>query len=80
MAHELPRIAVDPDSEIAQLIRVAHAAKGPVLIHIGEATYRLQIEDVEHRAPDDGTVAASVEGIRRAAGSWQDVDAEAFKE
>jgi uncharacterized protein (DUF433 family) len=74
---------------------VAHLANNPDLADLFAAYPDLTIEDVKaclayayhavERVSDEGTapspedVARSREGIREAAGSWKDVDTEAFK-
>jgi uncharacterized protein (DUF433 family) len=74
---------------------VAHLANNPDLTDLFTAYPDLTIEDVKaclayayhavERVGDEGTVpspedvARSREGIRKAAGSWKDIDTEAFK-
>lgn len=45
----------------------------------GDAVYRLDIGSIPGRHPAEDAVTRSIAGIRAAAGSWQDIDVEAFK-
>lgn len=84
-------ITVDPNSELGALLREA-AGGSPLLVDTGEATYSLTVAiaprtDAPISAPSvdplagptQEQVARSIEGIRKAAGSWRDVDADEFK-
>ncbi len=78
MSKEMKRIRVTPDGELARVL--TEAAVAPVLIERDGELYRL------NRVGKDGSEdifaqydpLASVAGIRAAAGSWEDVDMEAF--
>ncbi|MGH2458373.1 MAG: hypothetical protein ACRDIY_05845 [Chloroflexota bacterium] len=75
MARELKTVKVSEGSEIANLLDRASAE--PLLLESRGSLNRLT------REPDniwaDYDPRAALEGIRKAAGSWKGVDAEAFK-
>ncbi len=74
--HATPKkIIVHPNSEVARLLD--EAAEQPLLLEKDGVQYRLDREGTAIRADYDPEVAR--EGIRKAAGSWKDIDAEAFK-
>jgi hypothetical protein len=74
---------VAPDSETARLIKAAAASAEPIRVDTGEAVYRVaadaeRAEDLP--VPSAENVAASIAGIKAAAGSWIGlVDAEELK-
>lgn len=79
------RLRVLPDSELSSLLHDALVSGEPVLVDTGETIYRLGIESAATATPTGHSpTAESVErsrrGIREAAGSWGDIDAEAFKQ
>ena len=83
MANDVKHITIHiaPDSELALRLKEAEQAGAPLIIDTAEAIYHLSIgqtEPAEH-LPTAATTAQSAEGIRQAAGSWKDVDVEAFK-
>lgn len=75
MATEPKRIAVDPTSDLARLLD--EAAGSSLLLEKDGVIFRITTESPRRRADYDprDTVAA----MRAAAGSWKDIDAEAFK-
>ncbi len=75
MHAEPKRITVKPDSELARLLD--EAADRPLLLEKDGVQYRLDREGTDIRAAYDPEVAR--DGIRKAAGSWKAMDAEAFK-
>jgi hypothetical protein len=89
MATTADRIVVAPDSEVAQLVKRASAARVPLEVDTGDGLYRVQVwPTLDHEQPTPGPdgrptpeqVESSREGIRKAAGGWVGlVDAEAFK-
>ena len=79
MAREPRKIKVTPGSELANLLEEAGAL--PLLIEKDGELYRL--ERMEKEPKDifaNYDPKAAIEGIRKAAGSWKDIDTEAFKE
>lgn len=78
MAGESRVVTLPPDSDLAHRIRDAVRSGESVVVSTGDAVYSLAIHLV-----DDGEAALdaarSTEGILKAAGTWQDLDAEAFK-
>ena len=79
MAREPRKIKVTPGSELANLLEEAGAL--PLLIEKDGELYRLDLmkkepEDIFARYDPDAAMA----GIKEAAGSWKDIDPEAFKE
>jgi hypothetical protein len=74
---------VPPDSETARLLRDAAASAEPIRVDTGETVYRVAAEtEAAARLPilTAQEVAASIEGIKAAAGSWVGlVDAEELK-
>lgn len=79
-AREPKRIRISPDGELALLIKDALSAGEPILIDTGETVFSIgTITTKVSRRPSPEEVARSREGILKAAGSWKDVDAEAFK-
>jgi hypothetical protein len=77
-------LRVPPDSELSHLLHDALASGSPVTVDTGDVIYKLGVE-AALRAPavDQRPTAEAAErsrsGIRQAAGSWADVDADAFK-
>ncbi len=78
MAHEPTKtIKVTADSELGKL--VDEAARHPVLLEKNGEVFLLERMEQEENTPSPDDVAKSREGIRKAAGSWKDIDTEAFK-
>ncbi len=71
-------LRVPPDSELSHLLHDAVASGELVTIDTGEAVYRVGVESTRRR-PAAEEIERSRAGIREAAGSWRDIDAEAFK-
>jgi len=74
---------VTPDGETARLLREAAASHAPIRVDTGERVYHVAA-DAETPAylpsPTPDEVAASIEGIKQAAGGWVGlVDAEGLK-
>lgn len=79
MSNEIKTIHVAPDSELARLL--SEVAGIPVLLEKDGELYRLNRVEL---AKSDDLFAnydpqAAIAGIQTAAGSWKDVDVEAFK-
>ncbi len=78
MAHEpLKKIKVAADSELGKL--VDKARRHPVLLEKDGAVFLLEQMGQEGKTPTAADVTRSKEGILQAAGSWKDIDTEAFK-
>ena len=89
MVSEPKTVEVEPGSELDRLLD--EAAKAPLRLVRNGARFRLVPEDGdewagpdlglarEGRSPSAEQVARSIAGIRKAAGSWKDVDVEALK-
>lgn len=77
MAKEPRKIKVTPGSELANLL--AETGAMPLLIEKDGELYRLDRMKKEHVAPTPEQVTHSREGILKSAGSWKDIDTEAFK-
>ena len=84
----LPKtLHVPPDSELSRALGEAATTGDPVLIDTGETLFTIVVEaplQKDHSVasrdrPSPERVARSIEGIRQAAGSWAEIDAEAFK-
>ena len=75
MLREVKIIEVRPGSELAHLLD--EAAETPLLLVKDGVRYRLDREDEDIWAGYDPEAARA--GIRAAAGSWKEIDAEAFK-
>ncbi|HVC32682.1 MAG TPA: hypothetical protein VNL16_04155 [Chloroflexota bacterium] len=75
MAKALRTIKVTADSDLGHVLD--EAAYGPVLLEKDGTRYRLAREPEDIWAGYDPQ--AALDGMGEAAGSWQDVDAEAFK-
>lgn len=75
MAGRPKPVRVTPGSEIDSLLR--RAENGPLLLERDGELYRLE------REPEDVWESydpkAALKGIRATAGTWKDIDAEAFK-
>ena len=71
----MKRIAVDPDSDLGRLLD--EAAAEPLLLEKSGVRFLLSIEPPLRRGGVNPE--ATIEAMRAAAGSWQDIDAEAFK-
>lgn len=69
-------INVAADGELARLLD--EAATTSLVLEKDGVRYRLTREDEGRRAELD--IQAAIAGIRAAAGSWKQVDAEAFKD
>ena len=78
MAHEPTKtIKVRADSELGKL--VDKARRHPVLLEKDGAVFLLEQMGQEGKTPTSAEVTMSKEGILQAAGSWKDIDTEAFK-
>jgi len=83
MTASLKTIIVEPDSELGSLIKDAATTGDSVIVNTGEAVYVLDVStdatdaepDPNGRRPSPEQVARSIEGIRKAAGSWNNIDA-----
>src|SRR6266516_3070444 len=74
---------VTPDSETARLVKEAAASRVPLRVDTGEKVYRVAVDEetpVQLPVPTAAEAAASIEGIKQAAGTWKDlVDADKLK-
>ena len=78
MAKELRKIKVPPGSELARLLTEAAAA--PLLLEKDGELFRLErVEQGPEHIFANYNPQAALAGIKDAAGSWKDVDPEAFK-
>ena len=75
MVRQLKRVRVKPGSELDRLLQ--EAAATPLLLERDGELYRLERERENIWKAYDPN--AALEGIRAAAGSWKDIDAEALK-
>ena len=78
MAEEPTRLTVPAESNVARTIKAASEDTGALVVDTGEAVYRLSFDRIDRPDTDD-SVAATIAGMQAAAGSWRDIDAEAFK-
>jgi hypothetical protein len=77
-------LRVPPDGELSRLLHDALASGEPVTVDTGEAVYRVDVATVHpktatSRLPTPEETERSRAGIREAAGSWREADADAFK-
>lgn len=87
MSATVRTIRIPADSELSLVLRDAAETGRPVRVETGDVTYTIDVgrssptpgNDEPQLGPDPDKVTRSIEGIKRAAGSWQDMDAEAFK-
>ena len=78
MAHEPPKtIKVTADSELGKLVDAAR--RHPVLLENNGEVFLLERMEQEGSTPTSSDITKSKEGILQAAGSWKDIDTEAFK-
>lgn len=74
---------VHPDSEAGRIVREAATSQQPIHVDTGETIYRVVADaepPVQPPKPTAEEVAASIAGIRQAAGTWKGlIDADAFK-
>jgi hypothetical protein len=78
MANEPPKkISVPEGSSLAKLL--TDAATRPIVLEKNGELYRLEWMGNEEKTLSPEEVTRSREGIREAAGSWKDIDTEAFK-
>jgi acyl-CoA reductase-like NAD-dependent aldehyde dehydrogenase len=75
MAIEPRRLPAKPGSELARLLD--EAARSPLLVERDGVTYRITVESPHGKSVHDPQ--AAIAAMRAAAGSWKDIDAEAFK-
>jgi hypothetical protein len=71
------RIRVPEGSDLAKLL--TEAAARPILLEKNGELFRLERMEREAKTPSPEEVTRSKEGILKAAGSWKDIDTEAFK-
>jgi len=79
MAETLKRIPVSPDSELALELKTAKNQARPLAVDTGDTVYEVFISRTQPTTLSDDAVARSIAGIKDAAGSWKDVDIEAFE-
>jgi hypothetical protein len=83
-------LRVEPDSELSLVLKDAATTGEEIVVDTGEARYVVGVSvgsrsdvagtDAARPKPRPEQVARSIEGIEKAAGSWQGlIDAEAFK-
>jgi len=73
MAREIKRVKVLPGSDLDRLLE--EAARGPLLLERDGERYRVEREDIWA----DYDAEKVRESVAKYAGSWKDVDLEAFK-
>ena len=77
------KVQAPPDSEVAQFIKEVAASRQPIRADTGEAVYRVEADAETPETlplPTAEETAASIAGIKQAAGSWHDLlDAEGLK-
>jgi hypothetical protein len=71
------RIKVTGASDLAKLLR--DAAARPIVLEKNGELYRLERMEQEDTTLSSEDVARSRDGILKAAGSWKDIDTDAFK-
>lgn len=78
-------LRVLPDSELSMSLHNALESRESLVVDTGDAVYRLEIESARpidpstQGRPTPGEIERSRAGIREAAGSWRDIDVDAFK-
>jgi hypothetical protein len=78
MAHEpVKKITVPDGSDLAKLLTDAGAS--PILLEKNGEVFRLERMEQEGNTLSPEDVTRSKDGILKAAGSWKDIDTEAFK-
>jgi hypothetical protein len=78
MANEpTKKITVPEGSSLAKLL--TDAAVKPILLEKNGELYRLERMENTKKAPTPEEVTRSRDGILKAAGSWKDINTEAFK-
>lgn len=77
MEAEPTRLTIPSDSDLARRLRVAE--KGYLEVDTGDRVYGLYVTGLTPGKPRPDAVARSGAGMRRSAGSWKDVDVDAFK-
>jgi hypothetical protein len=71
------KITVSEGSSLAKLL--TDAAGSPILLEKNGELYRLERMEQEGKTPSPADVTRSREGILQAAGSWKQIDTDAFK-
>ena len=71
------KITVPEGSDLAKLL--TEAAVKPILLEKNGEVFRLERMEHEGKPLSSEDVARSKDGILKAAGSWKDIDTEAFK-
>ena len=82
LENEVKRIKVSARSELAASLRAAKANGEALIIDTGEAEYPIYVgtqAGAGGRSREEGEAERSKDAIRRAAGSWRDIDADALK-
>jgi hypothetical protein len=77
MNEPVKKITVPEGSSLAKLL--SDAAGRPILLEKNGELYRLERMKDKDAVPTPEEVTRSKDGIRKAAGSWKDIDTEAFK-
>jgi hypothetical protein len=81
------RIEVAPDSELALRLREAEREQAPLVVDTADAVYHLAVGRGEpatrrrgpiRRRPSRAAATRSRDGTLKAAGTWKDLDVEAF--
>jgi hypothetical protein len=71
------KITVPEGSSLAELL--TEAAVRPILLEKNGDVFLLERMQTEYKTPSPEDVTRSRDGIVKAAGSWKDIDIEAFK-
>ena len=79
MTEERTRLTLPAESDVARTIKAASEDTGALVVDTGEPVYHLSIDRIDRPSTGDDAGAATIAGMRAAAGSWRDIDAEAFK-
>jgi hypothetical protein len=78
MAEALKRIPISPESELARELKTAKNQTHPIAVDTGDTVYEVFVSRTQPATSSDDAVARSIAGIKDAAGSWKDIDIEAF--
>lgn len=78
MAERVNPIHLSPDCELAHAIEVASDTQYPIALDTGRSVYQLFVTRAQAASPSAADIEQSIAGIRQAAGSWRDVDTDAF--
>ena len=79
MAASARRVVISADSELARALDASSGDHGVLELDTGVALYEVTVSRGRRPQQDTEAIRRSIDGILASAGSWEDIDVDAFK-